>query len=440
MRCVPWWPRRCDTGLPECHTAQVPKIRVPVAATAGVGEMATWQAASLSLGVIGWATFRGVAVLVGALLFAPVIYAFTRLHNHAPGVRSTSDLVGSTLGRRTASAAGLIQLTAYVVAAAAAAARLGLVVQLFVGDGDIGTRIWWAVVAVSAVIVAGVLIWSFSFRAVTVIVGVLVAAALLVAFYLGVAVLARVWSGTTPVDMAGDPPRSGPAIMDTVLWLAVAVAGFEICTTANSRLRSAGRPMAMAVAVLTGCAGVLWLADHLGATGGFRFAPTGLGSIVSGFFGESGAVWIVVSSLLANAAALLLLTSAAARTGCRQLEAATLQRSSRLTTTTAVTVVAAVLAGLAITDWGGTMVNGVWPILLLTLYVLVAHASVQIPGSGEFSWWISAFAAAVLAAVALLPLLAYGTLSAAWPTVTAAAVVGVAFAIGWWQTRQPVRA
>ena len=44
------------------------------------------------------------------------------------------------------------------------------------------------------------------------VVGVLVAAALLVSFYLALAVLARVWSGTAPVDMAGEPPRSGPAI------------------------------------------------------------------------------------------------------------------------------------------------------------------------------------------------------------------------------------
>jgi hypothetical protein len=417
----------------------VPKIRVPVGTTAGVGEMATWQAASLSLGVIGWAAFRGAAVLVGALLFAPVIYAFTRLHNHAPGVRSTSDLVGSTLGRRTASAAGLIQVAAYVLAAAAAAARLGLMVQLLVGDREIATRIWWAVVAVGAVNIVGVLTLSLSFRAVTVIVGVLVATALLVSFYLGLAVLARVWSGTPPVDMADQPPQSGPAIVDTVMWLAVAVAGFEICTTANSRLRSAGRPMAMAVAGVTGCAAVLWLADHLGATGGFRFAPMGLGPIVSEFFGESGAVWIVVSSLLANAAALFVLIAVAARIVRRQLEAATLQRPSRLATTTAVALPAAVLAAVATTEWAGTIVNGVWPILLLTLYVLVAHASVQIPGSGEFSWWTSAFAATVLAAVALLPLLAYGTLAAAWPTVAAAALVGVAFAIGWWQTRQPVR-
>ena len=266
--------------------------------------MATWQAASLSLGVIGWATFRGVAVLVGALLFAPVIYAFTRLHNHAPGVRSTSDLVGSTLGRRTASAAGLIQLTAYVVAAAAAAARLGLVVQLFVGDGDIGTRIWWAVVAVSAVIVAGVLIWSFSFRAVTVIVGVLVAAALLVVLLSGCGRAgARVVGHHA--GRHGRRPAAERSRHHGHRLVARRCGGrFRDLHDGQRRLRSAGRPMAMAVAVLTGCAGVLWLADHLGATGGFRFAPTGLGSIVSGFFGESGAVWIVVSSLLANAAAL----------------------------------------------------------------------------------------------------------------------------------------
>jgi hypothetical protein len=400
--------------------------------------MATLQAASLSLGVIGWAAFRGAAVLLGALLFAPVIYAFTRLHNHAPGVRSTSDLVGSTLGRRTAAAADLIQLTAYVVAAAAAAARLGLAVQLLVDDPAITTRVWWALLAVGAVIIVGVLTWPLSFRAVTVIVGVTVATALLVSFYLGLAVLARLWSGTPPVDMAGDPPQSGPVMVDTVIWLAVALAGFEICTTANARLRSVGRPMAIAIAAVTGCAAVLWLADHLGATGGFRFAPMGLGSIVSDFFGESGAVWILVSSLLANAAALVVLSTVAARIVSRQLEIATLQRPSRLTTTTAVAVPAALLAAVTTTEWGATIINGGWPILLLTLYLLVAHASVKIPGSGEFSWWASAFAAMVLAAVALLPLLAYGTLSAVWPTVAAAAVVGVAFAVASRLTPEPV--
>jgi hypothetical protein len=96
------------------------------------------------------------------------------------------------------------------------------------------------------------------------------------------------------------------------------------------------------------------------------------------------------------------------------------------------------LAAVTTTEWGATIINGGWPILLLTLYLLVAPASVKIPGSGEFSWWASAFAAMVLAAVALLPLLAYGTLSAVWPTVAAVAVVGLAFAVASRLTPEPV--
>lgn len=419
---------------------RVPKIRVPVGSTSGVGELATWQAVSLSLAVTGWAAFRGVGVVVGALLMIPVIYSFARLHNNAPHVQSTSDLVGSVLGPRTASAAGLIQLVAYVLAAAAAAARLGLMVQLLTtGDPDTGMTGLWALLSAIAVVLVGLLTWQLTVRAVAAIGGVLIAVALLVWFYLALAVIARVWSGSAPVDIAGEVPLSGLATVDTVVLLAIAVAGFEICTTANSRLRSAGRPMAIAVAVVAGCAIVIWCADHFGATGGFRFAPTGFAMIVSEFFGESGAVWIIVSSLLGNAAALIVLTSAAARIGRRQLEAVTLQQPPRWGTTLAVAVPAALLAAVTTTGWG-SVIPGVWPLLLLTLYLLVAHASSQLPGNGGLSWWIWAFVAGVLAVVVVVPLLDYGTLAAAWPAVIAATLVGLAFAIGWWLTRRPVHA
>lgn len=266
--------------------------------------------------------------------------------------------------------------------------------------------------------------------------GALVATALLVWFYLALAVMARVWAGTEPVDVAGAPPQSGVATVDTVIWLALAVVGFEICTTANNRLRSAGRPMAIAVAAVAGCAAVIWFADHLGATGGFRLAPTEFGFIVSEFFGESGGIWILISSLLGNAAALIVLIFAAARIGCRQLETATLLRPSRWTTTTAVAVPAAVL-GAAASDWVGGIIADVWPMLLLTLYLLVAYASSQIPGCPELIWWIRALTAALLAAVLVLPLLDYGTLRATWPAVIAAALVGLAFAVGSWLTPVP---
>ena len=65
--------------------------------------------------MIGIATAFGVFTVYAAVLLAPMVYVFARLHGHAPQAQTTSDLVGAVLGERLGVFAGLIQLVAYLL-------------------------------------------------------------------------------------------------------------------------------------------------------------------------------------------------------------------------------------------------------------------------------------------------------------------------------------
>jgi hypothetical protein len=60
----------------------------------------TWQATGLSLAVIVGHVFNGSGALVFGLLSVGVIWTLHRLHTHAPGSRTTADLIASVSGRR----------------------------------------------------------------------------------------------------------------------------------------------------------------------------------------------------------------------------------------------------------------------------------------------------------------------------------------------------
>ncbi|PBJ52173.1 hypothetical protein BI298_11210, partial [Mycobacterium avium subsp. hominissuis] len=104
----------------------------------GSGEyvLGTWRAAALSMAVIAPAAWYGLGALLGAAVMIPVIYALARLRRHAPQARSTAELIGAMLGRKAGTAAGIVQLLAYLVLAAQFAATLGLQLLQLLSPGD----------------------------------------------------------------------------------------------------------------------------------------------------------------------------------------------------------------------------------------------------------------------------------------------------------------
>src|SRR5258707_3693672 len=74
-----------------------------------------WQAAGLSLAAGGFAATRGPGAVAAVVALAPMVWAFGRLHRHAPSAGSTSDLVAKLMGVRTRGFTGLVQLAGYVL-------------------------------------------------------------------------------------------------------------------------------------------------------------------------------------------------------------------------------------------------------------------------------------------------------------------------------------
>src|SRR5260370_27548840 len=81
----------------------------------GVTGLPVWQATGLSLAVIVGHVFNGSGAIVFGLLSVGVIWTLHRLHIHAPGSRTTADLIASTPGAAPAQAIAVIQFVAYVL-------------------------------------------------------------------------------------------------------------------------------------------------------------------------------------------------------------------------------------------------------------------------------------------------------------------------------------
>ena len=378
---------------------------------------------------------NGWGVLLGAAVAIPVGYALSRLHAKAPTGASTADLVGHVLGRPGATTAGVIQSIAYLLLAKSAAGGLGLTTTVYAfGDPTtpMGTG-WWAVFALTAVVLAGLLTWQLPMRAVAVITGALAAAGLLIWFYLGLAVVARVLAGTNPVQFGPDQvaPPLGPA--NSLTLLALAFVGYEVCTTANSRVRTTARPIGIAVIAVVVCASVLWSATCIGTIGGSRFDASNLAVVVVEFYGPAGQVWLTIATATLNAAVLIVLVAAAARVAGRQVELATGTRPDLWVMTLGVSAVTAILGSVAVFNWGGigTALSSVGQMLLIALYALVAHACSQLPDSGEVAWWGRVVLVVVLIAGLLIPVLHAGfTAAGAGRAVLAVGIIALAFAVG----------
>jgi len=390
----------------------------------GVTALPAWQATGLSLAVIVGHVFYGSGAMVFGLLSVAVIWTLHRLHTHAPESRTTADLITSASEAVPAPAMVVLQFVAYVLIGAYTAKSIAAIALAWMTGPDT-TGPDWSGPALAAVVAAvgAVLVSALPTRFLAPAVTVLAAFALLVFFYVALAVVARVLSGTAPVEPSmeiGATPAAaewGPAAL--LMSLAIAFAGFEIPTTAGDRLTSVRRPLGGAMALVTVCAVLAWVATNLGATGEFRYDAADLVIIAGQMFGGTGNLLLLAATIAQAVAALLVLIWGATRVVRRPATGSALP--------VAVTAVVMGLLALAMSfGWGDAAARlwGVPGILLLVVYVAAAQANSRLDDSTA-AWAVFALMAVVLMVVVFLT----GVSEGWWPTGIAAAIVTVA--AGW---------
>lgn len=398
----------------------MPKKSLPVQARPepGSGEyvLGPWRAAALSMAVIAPAAWYGLGALLGAAVMIPVIYALARLRRHAPQARSTAELIGATLGRKAGTAAGIVQLLAYLVLAAQFAATLGLqLLQLLSPGDDPAAIVSWLPVGAAAC-------WA-STRAVASLAMPLVLAGLLLYVCLAVAVTALVTLSTDPVvigSAATPRPLSGQLV-----GFGLGMVGVELLTVRTPRIARPGRSMSLATAVVAAAAVVLWVGDHRGVAGPWRWSATMLAEAVPEFYTDEGRRWMAAAGIALAVAAALVTGWAATRTAASlaAMRGATPNAGLRLAVMGLVAVVAVVVSAHGMRSIG-MVILGAAPLLLMALYVLVAEANSRIPGDSVVAWWVRLVMPA-LAVVAVVKPLVDSQFAPVQVATVAAAAIGV---------------
>lgn len=382
-----------------------------------------WRATGLSLAVIASAAFNGIGTLCAAIVAAVVIWALVRLHRQAPRSASTGDLVASTLGAMAGRFTSLIQLVAYAVLGVGAAAALGL--QPLTGVVDPATALaswWWPAWSVTAVVAAAAIVAQVPTRTVGAVAAVLAGVGLLVYFYLALAVMAKVASGTSP-NVYGPAGFPTPLLMvGAVIPLALGLAGFEAATAASGRLSSVGRPLGAAVAVTALGAATLLVATNISTLRGFHYDAAYLSLIVVELFGELGRYCLIAGSVCLSAAAALAAMWAAMYVN-RRLFGAGLVPAVLLPAAMCVLAVAVCRFQTAT----GSVALITAALLLLVVYLLVAEANSRIEGDGPATQAPRVMMVVVLTGAVLIPLRAGDfEAHAMWPVAVTAVVVAVA--------------
>jgi hypothetical protein len=390
----------------------------------GVAALPTWQATGISLAVIVGHVFNGSGALVFGLLSVGVIWTLHRLHAHAPQSRTTADLIASVPGAAPAQAITVIQFAAYVLLGAYSAKSIAWMTLIWLTGPDAIVPGWWGpAMSVAAVAVAAVLVGALPTRLLAQVATVLAAFGLLVFFYVALAVIARMASGTAPIEpsmkLAATPATAewGPAAL--MISLAIAFAGFEIPTIVSNRLRSVRRPLGCAIALVALCAAVAWVATNVGSTGEFRYDAVDLVLIASEMFGGAGSLWLLAATIAQAVAALLVLVWGATR----------VVRPPAAGSLWPLAVTAVVIGPLALAVSSGWIdaaakLWGVAGILLLVVYVLAAQSNSRLDESDTTWWALFALMGLVLAVVIFLT----GAGESWWPIGIAAAIVGAAAA------------
>lgn len=385
--------------------------------------LVTWQAAGLSMAVIVSAAVHGLGAVVGAAVMVPVIYALARLHAHAPSARNTAELIGATLGPRAATAAGIVQLCAYLVLAAKFAAYLGLeLLQLFSPSKDpAGIVSWLPVVAVGSAIFVGAAACVSPTRGLASVVAPLVLAGLLVYVYLAVAVTARVAAGGDAVVIGTAATQA--QLSGQLVGFGLGMVGVELVTVRSARIARPGRSMSLAVALVAAAAVVLWVGDHQGVVGPWRWSARHLAEAVPQFYADPGQKWMAIAGIALVVAAALVSGWAAVRAavGLAVMREVTPNAGLRLAVVGLVAVVAAVVSTHG-ARWIGLVILGAAPLLLMALYVFVSEANSRIPGDSVVAWWVRLVMPALAVVAVVKPLVDSGFASVEVATVVAAAI------------------
>lgn len=408
--------------------------------------MGTWVAAGLSIAVIGVASQSGVFIVSAAILLAPMVYVFARLRGHAPDARTTSDFVGAVLGERFGVFAGLVQLVAYLLLAVKfariAVVLLGMLLSALVGGvpnfDSPAVRTVFAVGSITAVVAAGVITHLLSTRGISWVVAILAAAGMLAYFYIAVALVALIATGSQPRDPSiamVAPPQVTYGLVDAVLSIGLIV-GFEVVTTMNRDVRSVGRSIGLALTLTAGCALIVAAAESPQL---FRTDPVPHWTfpwLVAAYLGQAGQNWFLIGRAAFGFAGLLVLIFAAVRVARRLADQLTLPLPDRAQPAGVVAIIAALL----VVDWlwsgiGPSKLGDAGPPLLLAVYVCAAHACARLPHT-EPGPGLAGQAARLLIWVVVA-----GVVAVAWPPPLgiAAVVLIAAAAIATKTTRLPAR-
>ena len=399
-------------------------------------SLAGWQATGLCVAAVALTgASGGLGGLLGAVLFAPVIYALVRLRRHAPGAVSTAGLVGSTLGRRAAALAGGVQILAYSALVVTSAQGIALVWLPVEAPSDpfgelVFSNSLWSLYAVTALVIAGVLVFALPERVTIGLATALAAGGLLIHFYLGLAIVATILSGGAPDEPHNAaPPTTGVDAATALVVLAVGIAGFEVITTRRRRGTSSGWSMGLALGIVAVCAAIVSWAGQLGANGLGPFDRGDTSLIAEQLYGSTGTNLITAASTMIVVAGMLALLWGI------------IQIVGRLGTEfSPETVYAGVLAAMVILTVAVTQLRVqfgyVGGLLLVTLYAIVLTAFARIPGDSVVTWWLRIVMPVVLVAIVLLPLVdAQFSIGALIPVVIAAALVAISGAVAAVTTR-----
>lgn len=404
----------------------MPKRAVPASPeppAAWPPPLPAWRAVGLSLAPIGAAIFNGVAGLCAAAIVAVLIFAFARLHRYAPQAVSTGDLVAATVGPAAGRFTSLVQLAAYVLLGVGAALTLAL--QPLTGAPDLDAALagwWWPGWSVAVVVIAGAVVAYLPTRAVGATAAALAGVGLLIFFYLALAIVARVATGTPPMTMGSTHVDSVLLATAAAIPLGLGLIGFEAATVVSGRLESVARPVGTAVGVTALGAVALLAAANLGATGGFHGSAVNLSLIVSQFFADAGFYWFATAALCLGSAALLALMWAATRVAGRLF-------GSGPEVALLVSAVMCVLAGAfsLFQDHLGRLPVAVPALLLLVVYMLVTEANSRVAGSAAAQQAPRLILVVVTVCVVLIPLRVTDfAMLTLWPLVIAAAILAVA--------------